>query len=399
MKNIAIAAVLSILLSSCGGYIVNGGGEQAYTESLIGNGYISTEQYNEICPFLYRPSIGGAFLFFSSDRDGTYDIYMSAMNASGQFTSLQKLNAPLNSDTAQDLFPVMYNSLDGPALAFIRQEGIITNVYVYSVDSNFLATGNWDVASNLSPKGLGFYLAPQNPEEEFFICYGNSTVDIYNYDGSVYQNTSPLTLSKSPVSISILKVQTNVSGNYINFMLMGDASGNLMGEVQSYTNFGNTLAQDRNIALQDYQSTFRDITPFMDSRDGFKVYFASDRYGKGNFDLYRYNIQTYNKQPDVASFFNWSPTPQVVINTPSPYFTNAGSFISVNADVSGSTVVPMLDLYCSLDNQSFQLMSPSTGWFYSFSSVPAGIHTVKVYGVDVFFRHSLTNAVITVLTN
>jgi predicted outer membrane repeat protein len=43
-----------------------------------------------------------------------------------------------------------------------------------------------------------------------------------------------------------------------------------------------------------YMSAFNDFTPFVDPLT-YKVYFASDRFGKGNFDLYRYNTLTYEQ--------------------------------------------------------------------------------------------------------
>ena len=42
-----------------------------------------------------------------------------------------------------------------------------------------------------------------------------------------------------------------------------------------------------------YSSYSEDFTPFIDT-ETFKVYFASDRYGFGNYDLYRYNYVTYD---------------------------------------------------------------------------------------------------------
>lgn len=70
-KNIVL--VLITVLASCSAFFDDGkrnaGSPALQPLAISGGGYLSTDNYNEITPFLYRDS-GRAWLFFSSVRFG-----------------------------------------------------------------------------------------------------------------------------------------------------------------------------------------------------------------------------------------------------------------------------------------------------------------------------------------
>ncbi|MGA2142485.1 MAG: hypothetical protein ABSG94_08675 [Brevinematales bacterium] len=49
-------------------------------------------------------------------------------------------------------------------------------------------------------------------------------------------------------------------------------------------------------AISDYVSSANDAFAYVDVAGKYKVYFSSDRTGKGNYDLYRYNVLTFDKE-------------------------------------------------------------------------------------------------------
>lgn len=94
------------------------------------------------------------------------------------------------------------------------------------------------------------------------------------------------------------------------------------------------------IAVSEYTptiSSYRDRSPFVDVGDSYKVYFASDRYGKGNFDLYRYNTKTFEKS--LASYVSQ------VLPSAQPQLTNVGAGGTMGELKTVWTPVPIAAYY------------------------------------------------------
>jgi hypothetical protein len=406
MKNFIGLSVLVILFSSCGLFFIDGGNDNNIsTLALTSGGYLSTDDYNEKCPFLFRDSTGTNYLFFSSDRQGSYDIYFSVMNPDGTFQDPIRLPSPVNGTNSDELFPILRpGTMASYIIAFLRISNNQTNLIPYQVDNLALANPQTGVPTSVSGNFTGLGLYKEGFNIYLLLSHGNdSQIEYYIFNQLDYYLSTNIILSKPVHSINGISIKhTNM--DYIDLFIEEvsiNGKKQLSAEGIFYHNIVGMGFQKVPLAIStpDYGSKFNDITPFIDQVGGFKVYFASDRYGNGNYDLYRYNVYTFNKLPEVVPLYSWSPAPGIVINVPTQNYTNYLDSISVNADKAMATKIQLMEMYCALDNNPFVKMIPGTGWAYSYLAVPAGTHSIKVYGIDVFYRFSATNTVQTVITN
>ncbi|NPV02636.1 MAG: hypothetical protein HPY53_14780, partial [Brevinematales bacterium] len=105
---------LVMLMSSCGLFFVDGNNDQPVTPlATVTGGYISTDKYNEISPFILRMYNGEVYLFFSSDRNGSYDLFASKMEQNGDFNSPVRLPSPINGDLSDEVFPAVKEYFPG----------------------------------------------------------------------------------------------------------------------------------------------------------------------------------------------------------------------------------------------------------------------------------------------
>ena len=145
-----VFGVLFLLMTvSCGVYFGDSSSEKSggAVDSLAvkGGGYISSDEFNEITPFVYRDSqTGRAWLFFASDRsDGVhYNIYAAEMFSDGTFASPVMISN-LNTNNVDCVFsPLVFDidySSDGTNrfIAFIRTNAeSAKQVETYFLDDN-----------------------------------------------------------------------------------------------------------------------------------------------------------------------------------------------------------------------------------------------------------------------
>jgi hypothetical protein len=304
-----LVPIVVAFLSACSGYFA---GEDSKNSkdgvnklALSGGGYLSTDDYNEITPFLYRDG-GKAWLFFASDRGGNYDIYYAEMDSEGKFNAPVKLDTNLNT-TNHEYSPVVFQSYrngDAPTgtncfISFIRIEfgGASTNIRTFLVSNTF----------NVYSMGMGADPTMANAKSIALLSKTNHmpglliSIDSTNLLQSTWNtnafSTSPCWNSPSSMLIgsttSVLGIDgyhigtTSWTNIYIYDVLFEGKRTLFKGFVASApaTNFQQIL---------EYASDFNDAQPCLDLIT-MKVYFSSDRYGKGNYDLYRYNTLTFDK--------------------------------------------------------------------------------------------------------
>lgn len=291
----------TILLSLfyCSGYFNMSNPDEADGDLSLalsdGSGYLSTDKYNEITPFLYRnPDNGRAYLFFASDRDGSYDIYYAEMDNKGRFSKPIKMDTNIN--TAYDeTSPVVFTASDSENtntyISFIidRSPGAGIMIYTYQIDPKDFSTLGTSSSLGVTVSNIGLfnktnvnpYLLISAEGTNFYLHYWGDAEGNWSSEGDGGSFTLPI---------------SKVDGFEINtpsweqiFIFSAKASG-------KYQLYGGTITyvSSFSYSISRYISTYNDKDPCIDL-ETMKVYFASDRYGKGNYDLYRYNIITFDK--------------------------------------------------------------------------------------------------------
>ncbi len=290
------AALFIAVLAACSGYFNNQNNNVDSGADFLaladGSGYLSSDSYNEITPFVYHEG-GKAWLFFASDRPGGssgYDIYFAEMDSAGKFSKPVMMDTNINT-ISNEISPVVYKWYYGGStntyISFIRTLGNSTNIITYKLNSSLQTAGFQQAFSNLSAIQIGLLDTGNLFSNMLLISDGTVVVKEYFDYGTgfvTWSLTSNITIA-SPVQsangyqIPVGPIQCYISG-----------SGSLLLA-------GFAIDQNQNIKYLDfsgYSSGYHDIQPFVDTADGYKIYFASDRYGKGNYDLYRYNTKTFD---------------------------------------------------------------------------------------------------------
>jgi hypothetical protein len=396
MKNNILIFGALMFMTSCGLLFTTSEPKEVSTLALSGGGYLSTDNHNEISPFLFRASSGTNYLFFSSDRAGSYDIYYAIMDKNGNFSAPVKLNSPIN--TADDeIYPVFAYTSMGTRLAFLRVSSTNTNLSVYNIDlpdlTNIFASGG----IKLNATGLGYI--KRSFTSILLILLGNNSILELNFDNSMienpYTNTNNLTGNIYALANTKYIIQTNGSAEIFIKDTLVKNKHQLLLEGTLKIDYG-TFALISNIAINDtiYSSGFNDISPFVDFAGGGKIYFASDRFGKGNYDLYRYNVFTLNALPDVKALTAWDMTPPSISNI---YPAN-GQMVSTGPDsllldvtdnAGGSGV---FGVYYSLNNSIF-IEIPYSNGYNTLVYVQFGNNDIKAYAVDKAGNFSKTNSI------
>jgi hypothetical protein len=286
------AFFLAIFITACSGYFnndaskdVDGGMNKL---ALSGGGYLSTDQYNEITPFLYRDaSSGKTWLFFSSDRGGNYDIYYAEMDSEGRFTLLKMMDTNINS-SSNEIASVVFKAVSAGApitnlyISFIRYSSLgSTNILTYSLDSNFntLSFIPPNIITNATSLGMmdNFLL---------IMCGNNFILKYMNVATGGFQWGAYSSINVG----SGIDSANGYKDGLFEFYILCRANNRFSG--LSYFPQTNGI---KPFNVDSYASESMDKYPYIDFSGNYKVYFASDRYGKGNFDLYRYNTLTFDK--------------------------------------------------------------------------------------------------------
>jgi len=289
-------------LFSCSGYFNMDNSDEAGGDLSLaladGSGYLSTDNYNEITPFLYRnPDNGKAYLFFASDRDGTYDIYYAEMNSEGKFSKPIKMDTNYINTSGDEFSPVVFKAMSGEFtytyISFVRRTPAAgSKVYNCQIDPlNFNSVGeSSDIGFSASSISL---LNKNDVGPSLLISDGNTYFRKYEWD-SIYGSWNYAETTIDFDSSPIYGVDGFSFGMYdyehsfiINVMV--ENKYRLYGGYYCIEPLTNYL-----YPIKEYSSPYNDKDPCIDLKT-MKVYFASDRYGKGNYDLYRYNILTFDK--------------------------------------------------------------------------------------------------------
>lgn len=414
MKKILIIIASGLLISSCGLLFTTNNNESLNTLALSGGGTLSTDDYNEITPFMFHDTNGSAYLFFSSDREGTYDIYFSLMNSDGTFENPVRLPSPVNTTNYDEIYPVLFNnySMNAYTMGFIRISNNFTNFQ--AADSYDISFTNLFLYTELITgdiTGLGI-------AETF---YGSSVVMssnkgirldyMYFSEGSIYfdYSTNLLTPAYSANGFFI-PVQNGHGDVFIKtvkirekFQLAAEllSKTTIITQITFPTNYTltNSFTIPNTLPLDPYASAFNDMSPFVDTVDDFKVYFASDRYGKGNYDLYRYNIYTFLNLPATSGLLPLDTSePSVTFIGVTEGETISAGYINLPIKITDDACISYFaKVYISTNGSSFEELPQSCyssdGLWYYYKSVPLiGWYSIYTYAIDWFGNTSETNS-------
>ena len=300
MKTFFLASILLSLFYCSGYFNMNNSDEADGDLSLAladGSGYLSTDNYNEITPFLYRnPDNGKAYLFFASDRDGNYDIYYAEMDDKGKFSKPTKMDANINT-TNDETSPVVFKAVSSGAsfttntyVSLIKLTlGAGKQVYTYQIDSlNFTNISSVD-CSNIQAANIGL-LDKTNVGPYLLVTTNGTNFSEYYWDeyGHGWTFYSSRDFSSDLPILSVDGFSYDYEHSFI-INVMVENKYRLYGGYYCIEPLTNYL-----YPIKEYSSPYNDKDPCIDLAT-MKVYFASDRYGKGNYDLYRYNILTFDE--------------------------------------------------------------------------------------------------------
>ncbi|NPV02002.1 MAG: hypothetical protein HPY53_11540 [Brevinematales bacterium] len=232
-----------------------------------------------------------------------------------------------------------------------------------------------------------------------YLTYGNSAITQYSEISGSWAYQGATNFSGNILSMNGINVVTNtMTGDTVYLYAFGNSGHQLAASGNIYFDNGsNFVSSPFDISTSIYKSKFNDISPFIDKEGGFKLYFASDRNGKGNYDLYRYNIYTFNTLPEVKQLFSWDTTgPILDLFFPMNGQTITDTMFTVYVAVSNKSGIELnqgLNVYCSIDDDPFILMGVDSDWSQSFFTFSPGLHRIRVYGMDYFGNYSLTNVI------
>ncbi len=322
MKKYSVSIIVTVFsisaLLSCAGYFPghhgpgnphnnNQKGLQAAErigQAMEGGGYLSSDTANDITPFIFRDkTTGSAFIFFASDRDGAYAIYYAGMDAQGEFFNLTKMGSDINLGS-MNISPAVFQLNGSNFISYISiTGGNSTNVITAGLNGAFQTNGSFINFMSISPQNPTHISVYSDPSGNIYMLAANGSASIQIFSITMYgwNLYSTITVNSPQNSIGGYLL---TSGGFANVFLLYDSVNSgihqLGGELWSQnakagTNFLNAFN------ISDYTSSANDAYPFVDTGDSYKVYFASDRYGKGNYDLYRYNTTTYDRE--VPSYF------------------------------------------------------------------------------------------------
>lgn len=323
-------ALACLLLVSCGTYFSDASDSSGNSElsplAIRGGGYLSTDTANEITPFIFvDPLTSNRVLLYSSDQDGTYDIYYTRMNEDGTFEKPLKHNL---STAVNEISPV---------LMMMVQNANTNYIFIYiSIDSTnstnifYHATNNLDIllsqetskyeigSLDLLPSRLGILYDSSWSNRLLLYYHENTLPDMlssssfgnWSYDSISYYNDGVDHLSGTFFSFDPSSYNSLASGTAVNALIeTTNSRGRSVLAISLFNSFSlYTYAVDLTNLFSPaaYQSAYNDREPSVDPLN-YQVYFSSDR--SGNFDLYRYNISTFQKvsgYPSVLTDTNYA---------------------------------------------------------------------------------------------
>ena len=323
MRFICIGILM--VLSACSGYFPGGGNKNPGNESVSlemsdGSGILSSANHNDITPFLYR-SGNRTWLFFASDRAGHYNIYFAEMDGSGRFFNLTMMDSNINS--GYDTFsPVVFQGgvyIGGSSYApsnfisYLVVSNGTTNLYSTMIDTNFLglSPGVLDVAS-IGATHISLFdktnasVPTMLPYSYLSVSTGASSTSIYQWSVYAAGNTEywstyiPQFDAGQAGNVYSIDGYTAPSPYFGQIFLM-----DIMSNSQHQLYFGGLWVSNTSLSshviltnifkISDYGSSYDDGYPCIDLTT-MKVYFSSKRFGKGFWNLYRFNNMTFDRE-------------------------------------------------------------------------------------------------------
>ncbi len=313
MKKVFIFFISAVIFTSCSGYFPNSNNGAQNRESgdmhlalADGSGYLSTDQYNEITPFVFRDKANNkTYLFYASDKDGSYDIYYAEMNSEGKFYTPVKFGSPVNT-SSNEISPVIIQTNGTNYLTYIQYNSSGTNVTGYKLDLNFQTNSSISIGTPPSmPLNLSSY---PGSDGNYHLLIVNGSGTIYKYylflGVGAYTWIQENTTNLSTQHYSLCGYET-AAGPFTNIYALYDTMTGGRHQINGEVFIQGSGTYLVPFDISSYSSSSDDAYPFIDTGDGYKVYFASKRYGKGNYDLYRFNTKTFDAQiPAYLKNFN-----------------------------------------------------------------------------------------------
>jgi hypothetical protein len=386
-----------LMFVSCSGYFSHNQDNispKSVSLAMEGGGYLSSETANDITPFMFRNS-NGPYIFFASTRSGTLAIYYAQMDPAEKFFNLTELGTGINIPGTLAFSPVVFQNGASTYVSFISVTGSssagFTNLVItYSVDNNFNPDGK-SAATNLNPQGapvldvqdISYFVGADNIPYLMLIEKTNlNQISLYAFSSGSWTPTNTIAVPIPNNSAAGYQVPF---GTFTNLYLLNANTAGSKSQLGGEISLTGPATNTSTFSIPAYASGYNDAYPFIDIADNYKVYFSSDRYGKGYYNLYRYNITTYNAQVPSAQ----KSAPFAVYVAPSGSGGN-----DANSGLSSSS--PLLTIQKAISNAyawgiQFVLIeegtyTPGAGLEASSSGVlmngvaPAAASQILVYG-------------------
>lgn len=305
-KGLFLVLTVSVLISACSGYFSQSGDSESLQADLLAienrGGYLSGPS-NDITPFLYRDTNGqNPVLFFSSDRDGSYDIYYARMNPDGTFQNPVKMTN-ISSDGTNQYCPRIYIAEDYYTtqrylkISFINQISTNSEVITYTLSSSMQTSSPGsphDPFSELT--SIDLEGTNTVPDMIFSFADGRTNLDNLYYEDQWGTWTAVGTLYIPAPGIYSLYAVSGVGVNWTSqfYLLESDFEGRR----QFFLNYAYVrsmpVAYERRLyRIPEFASSYNDRWPYVDLGGYGQVYFCSDRGINGDYDLFRYNEQNF----------------------------------------------------------------------------------------------------------
>ena len=331
-----------------------------------GSGYISTDEYNEITPFVFSDTnTGKKWLFFASDRGGSYDIYYAEMDSEGKFSHPVKMDVAVNTSDGEFspvVFYGIYNdySMTGLFISFLRGAGQLTNLETVLLNPDFSMNSNIGGITSHSYGKIS--IIKRESSLYLLIASGNNSWMEYSWnidDSANWYDSEYMTYTLSNMNDPVYSIngyaisESYYTTNWYIFSVMKNGKHQIFAGADNNVDYSQCF-----FPVKPYESTYNDKDPIIDGDDQ-KVYFASDRYGKGNYDLYRYNLVRYDavkpvllSAPEVSLDYFY-PSPPQMSWTAVPGATHYKVFRYVSTDEMYSEIADITGLSFTDTNVSF----------------------------------------------
>lgn len=294
-------------------------GEVSTLSIVNGGGYLSSEDHNEITPFLFTSASGEKYLFYASDADGTYDIYYARMTADGEFSNAVKMTDKINTSNCDELNPLVLIYNNSNYITFLRFNSN-TNLVTYRLTDYFGYASMSDdsnsfgcVSCGLAFDGAAPHLALVHSDGAVAFEAPNTGYSMLLWGGTVYDAPhTPFTISSLnsftvETNLSVVTVLNTTTTNIFKMIYSvctvetngkGQLAAELVSGIYSIIHVPGYVTYETNYVTNSglvpyYLSQYDDNCPMVDfNSKTYDVYFSSKRRGaQDQYDLYRYSVR------------------------------------------------------------------------------------------------------------